>query len=49
MIDIYNIGVDECLLKPVNPAFLVVKGITWLFRKRWLESDSGLSHVYLNA
>ena len=49
MIDIYNIGVDECLLKPVNPAFLVVKGITWLFRKRWLESDPGLSQVYLNA
>ena len=35
MVDIYNIGVNECLLKPISPAFLVVKVISWLLRKRW--------------
>lgn len=46
MADIYNIGVDECLLKPVSPAFLVVKSISWLLRKRWLGYDANLSHIY---
>ena len=48
MTDIYNIGVDECLLKPVSPAFLVVKAISWLLRRRWLGYDASLSHVYTN-
>jgi DNA-binding response OmpR family regulator len=46
MADIYNIGVDECLLKPVSPAFLVVKALSWYLRKRWLEQDSNLPPVY---
>ena len=46
MIDIYNIGVDECLLKPVNPTFLVVKAVSWLLRRRWLEYDSNLTQVH---
>jgi len=46
MADIYNIGVDECLLKPVSPAFLVVKAISWLLRKRWLGHEANLSHMY---
>ena len=46
MTDIYNIGVDECLLKPVSPAFLVVKAISWLLRKRWLGYEANLSHMY---
>jgi DNA-binding response OmpR family regulator len=46
MADIYNIGVDECLLKPVSPAFLVVKALSWFLRKRWLEQDSNLPPVY---
>ena len=45
MIDIYNIGVDECLLKPVSPAFLVLKAISWYLRRRWLENDSNVSQV----
>jgi DNA-binding response OmpR family regulator len=44
--DIYNIGVDECLLKPVSPAFLVVKALSWFLRKRWLEQDLDLPRVY---
>jgi OmpR family response regulator RpaB len=44
--DIYNIGVDECLLKPVSPAFLVVKALSWFLRKRWLEQDSNLPPIY---
>ena len=46
MADIYNIGVDECLLKPVSPAFLVVKALSWFLRKRWLEQDSNLPPIY---
>jgi DNA-binding response OmpR family regulator len=46
MIDIYNIGVDECLLKPVSPTFLVVKAVSWLLRKRWLEYDTNFPKVY---
>ena len=45
MIDIYNIGVDECLLKPVNPTFLVVKAVSWLLRRRWLEFDTSFPKV----
>ena len=37
MIDFYNAGVDECLLKPVSPAFLVIKAMSWLLRSRWLD------------
>lgn len=44
--DIYNIGVDECLLKPVSPAFLVVKALSWFLRKCWLEQDLNLPLVY---
>ena len=44
--DIYNIGVNECLLKPVSPVFLVLKALSWLFRKRWLDQDSSLPSVY---
>ncbi|MGD8402487.1 MAG: hypothetical protein PVJ21_02425 [Anaerolineales bacterium] len=44
--DIYDIGVDECLLKPVSPAFLVIKAASWLLRKRWLGQDAYLSKVY---
>lgn len=44
--DIYNIGVDECLLKPVSPAVLAVKAISWFLRKRWLEQDANLPPVY---
>jgi DNA-binding response OmpR family regulator len=39
VVDIYNIGIDECLLKPVSPAFLVVKALSWFLRRRWLEQD----------
>jgi DNA-binding response OmpR family regulator len=37
MVDIYNVGVDECLLKPVSPAFIMVKAISWFLRRRWLD------------
>jgi DNA-binding response OmpR family regulator len=50
MADIYNIGVDECLLKPVSPAFLVVKALIVVLTKRWLEQDSNLPqglHQYI--
>jgi len=46
MNDIYNVGVDECLLKPVSPAFLVVKAISWFLRRRWLGHDANPAHVY---
>jgi DNA-binding response OmpR family regulator len=48
MLDFYNVGVDECLLKPVSPAFLVVKAISWFLRRRWIERDSSLPQVYTN-
>lgn len=44
--DIYAVGVDECLLRPISPAFLVVKALSCLLRKRWLEQDSNLPSVY---
>ncbi len=46
MKDIYDIGVDECLLKPVSPAFLMIKAASWLLRRRWLGHDANLSQVY---
>jgi hypothetical protein len=48
MLDIYNVGVDECLLKPVSPAFLMVKAISWFLRRRWLGQDSSVPEVYSN-
>lgn len=44
--EMYEIGVDECLLKPVSPAFLMIKAVSWLLRKRWLGQDANLAHVY---
>lgn len=35
IIDIYNAGVNEYLLRPVSPAFLVVKAKSWLLKRRW--------------
>jgi DNA-binding response OmpR family regulator len=46
MAEIFNLGINECLLKPISPAFLVVKALSWCLRKRWLEQDSGLPPVY---
>jgi len=46
MNDIYDTGVDECLLKPVSPTFLVIKAVSWLLRRRWLGQDANLSHAY---
>jgi DNA-binding response OmpR family regulator len=46
MTEIYNVGVDECLLKPISPAFLMVKSISWLLRRRWLGYDANLLHTY---
>ena len=45
ILDAYNAGVDECLLKPVSPAFLVVKSMSWLLRHRWIGHDPSLSPV----
>lgn len=46
MVDIYNVGVDECLLQPVSPAFLVVKAFSWFLRSRWLSQESNLPQAY---
>lgn len=48
MVEIYNIGIDECLLKPVSPAFLVVKALSWFLRRRWLNVDSNIQSIYTN-
>jgi len=46
MADIYGAGVNECLLKPVSPAFLVLKVMSWLLRRRWIETGTELSPVH---
>lgn len=40
MADIFKIGIDECLLKPVSPAFLVVKVLSLFLRRRWLDQNA---------
>lgn len=47
MSDVYSVGVNECLLKPVSPEFLVVKVMSWLLPRRWLEYSSELSQVHV--
>lgn len=49
VMDIYNTGVDECLLKPTSPAFLVVKAVSWLLRRRWLEYEPPHIQVYTGS
>lgn len=46
MLEIYSIGVDGCLLRPVSPVFFAVKALSWCLRRRWLDPDSNLSNVY---
>ena len=46
MADIYSVGVNECLLKPVSPAFLAVKTMSWLLRRNWLEFNPEFSPIY---
>jgi len=39
-------GADECLIKPVNPAVLIVKAMAWLGhgqRKKYMTSPLGIS------
>ncbi len=45
IVDSYSAGVDECLLKPVSPAFLVIKAMSWLLRRSWLEFNHELSPI----
>ena len=40
VIDVYNAGADECLLTPISPAFLVIKAISWLMRRRWVGDNA---------
>lgn len=49
MNDLYEIGVDECLLKPVSPAFMVIKAVSWLLKRRWLGQDANISHLYTHV
>lgn len=46
MVDIYNAGVDECILQPISPAFLVVKAFSWFLRSRWLRQEPKLTQAY---
>ena len=46
IVDIYNAAVDECLLKPVSPAFLVIKVVSWLLRSRWVEDNYKIPSVH---
>jgi len=41
--DIVEAGADECLIKPVNPAVLIVKAMAWLGHG---EKSSRVSAVY---
>jgi len=41
VIDVYNAGVNECLLKPVSPAFVVVKALSLLMHQRREASETG--------
>ncbi len=38
-------GVDECLVKPVNPAVLVVKAMAWLNHRQRSEPAQALANV----
>jgi DNA-binding response OmpR family regulator len=38
-------GADECLVKPVNPAVLVVKAMSWLNQNQWIEPARTLVEV----
>jgi len=46
MTEIYSAGANDCLLKPVSPEFLVVKVMSWLLPRRWLEYSAELSQVH---
>ena len=39
IIEFYNAGVNEYLLRPVSPAFLVLKAKSWLLKRRWLAHN----------
>jgi len=42
-------GADECLVKPVNPAVLVVKAMAWLGHGQRSERATSLSNVNLSV
>jgi two-component system response regulator RstA len=37
IMDLYQAGADECLLKPDETVFLPVKTIAWIRRYRWMQ------------
>ena len=46
MAESYNTGVNECLLKPVSSAFFMVKVMSWLLPKRWLEYSTEVASAH---
>jgi len=46
MAESYNVGVNECLLKPVSSAFFIVKVMSWLLPKRWLEYSTEVASAH---
>ena len=37
--ELYAAGVDECLMRPINPALALVKATAWIMRQRLLSAN----------
>lgn len=49
VVEANQIGADECLVKPVNPAVLVIKAMAWLGHGQRKERTASLYESNLNA
>jgi two-component system, OmpR family, response regulator len=49
VVEANQIGADECLVKPVNPAVLVIKAMAWLGHGQRKERTASLYESNVNA
>ena len=49
VVEANQIGADECLVKPVNPAVLVIKAMAWLGHGQRKERTASLYESNMNA
>jgi DNA-binding response OmpR family regulator len=47
IVDAYNAGVDECIIKPIGPALIIAKARSWM-RHTWKITTDGAENIRIN-
>jgi two-component system KDP operon response regulator KdpE len=47
VVEVYNAGIDECILKPIGPALIIAKARAWM-RHTWTMATDAVENVRIN-